>query len=71
MEQGGSEEILAVLAEEEDQVDDQILPVPVQDIFVCGSCREIYHDLTTFLLHKQNCQVNTINVIEESTIDTQ
>ena len=60
MEQGGGEEILAVVTEEDQ----------VQDIFVCGSCREIYHDLTTFLLHKQNCQVNSINVIEEN-IDTQ
>ena len=63
MEQGGG-------VTEEDQVDDQQLPVPVQDILVCGSCQEIYHDLTTFLLHKQNCQVNTINVIEDN-IDTQ
>ena len=61
MEQGGG-------VTEEDQVDDQQLPV--QDIFVCGSCQEIYYDLMTFLLHKQNCQVNTINVIEEN-IDTQ
>ena len=67
MEQGGGEEILAVVTEE-DQADDQQLPV--QDIFVCGSCREIYHDLTTFLLHKQNCPVNSINVFEEN-IDTQ
>ena len=69
MEQGGGEEILAVVMEE-DQVDDQQLSVPVEDIFVCGSCQEIYHDLTTFLLHKQNCQVNTINVIKYN-IDTQ
>ena len=70
MEQGGSEEILAVV--EEDQVDDheQQVQFPVQDIFVCGSCREIFHDLTSFLLHKQNCQVNTINVIEDN-IDIQ
>ena len=68
MEQGGGEEILAVVTEG-DQVDQQ-LPVPVQDFLVCGSCQEIYHDLTPFLLHKQNCQVNTINVIEDN-IDTQ
>ena len=69
MEEGGGEEILAVVTEG-DQVDDQQLPVPVQDFLVCGSCQEIYHDLTPFLLHKQNCQVNTINVIEDN-IDTQ
>ena len=58
--QGKSEEILAIQV----QVSD-----PVQDIFVCGSCQEIYHDLMTFLSHKQNCQANAINVIKEN-IDT-
>ena len=68
MEQGGGEKILPFVLEE-DQVDDQQLPVPVQDIFLCGSCQEIYHDLMTFLSHKQNCQANAINVIKEN-IDT-
>ena len=63
--QGESEEILAVV-EEDEQVQ---VPDPVQDIFVCGSCQEIYHDLMTFLSHKQNCQANAINVIKEN-IDT-